>query len=132
MGGNTEIGRYACIVPCDFAEPPPIEGDPGCLLLFVSAEQASGVQTGPIVTVAPPSQDKAGMRLGHVVWKIGTDLPPLAIVGLVDPNEPIADAVARAGADTLNPATYPILATPLWAITPADRAIIAARLPVLP
>ncbi len=32
----------------------------------------------------------------------------------------------------INMATFPVLATPLWAITPADRAIIAARLPVLP
>lgn len=132
LGGDTEVGRYAVIVPCDFDEPPSIEGDPGCLLLFVSVDQAEGVKIGPIVTAAPPSQDKAAMRLNHICWKAGTDLPPLAIVGLVDPDEPIADAVQRAGAGGINTATFPVLATPLWAITPADRAIIAARLPVLP
>lgn len=80
LGGDTEVGRYAVIVPCDFDEPPSIEGDPGCLLLFVSVDQTEGVATGPIVTDAPASQDKAVMRLGHVLWKIGTDLPPMGLM----------------------------------------------------
>ena len=51
---------------------------------------------------------------------------------LDDPQEAISGAVERAGADAINPATYPVVAVPLWAFSAADRAIIAARLPVLP
>lgn len=132
MGGDTEIGRYACIVPCDFAEPPRTDFDAEALPLFVSVDQAEGVATGPIVTDVPASQDKAVQRICHICWKAGTDLPPLAIVGLDDPQEPISGAVERAGADAVNPATYPVVAVALWAFSAADRAILAARLPVLP
>lgn len=130
MGGATEIGRYAVIVPCNFDEAPPVDFDAEALPLFVSVEQATGVDTGPIVADAPASQDKAAMRLGHVLWKIGTDLPPLAVVGLDDPQEPISGAVERAGADAVNIASYPVLAVPLWAFSAADRASL--RLPVIP
>lgn len=132
LGGDTDVGRYACIMPCDFAEPPRTDFDAEALPLFVSVDQAEGVATGPIVTDAPASQDKAVQRICHICWKAGTDLPPLAIVGLDDPQEPISGAVERAGADAVNPATYPVVAVPLWAFSAADRAIIAARLPVLP
>jgi len=54
----------------------------------------------------------------------------MAIVGLDSPDEAIADAVARAGADTVNPATYPVLAVATWAFSAADRTTL--RLPVLP
>ena len=132
LGGDTEVGRYAVIVPCDFDEPPRTDFDAEALALFVSVEQAEGVATGPIVTDAPASQDKAVMRLGHVLWKIGTDLPPMAVIGLDDPLEPISGAVERAGAEAVNLATYPVVAVPLRAFSAADRAIIGARLPVLP
>ena len=132
LGGETEIGRYAVIVPCDFDEPPPIEADPDCLLLFVSADQAEGVATGPIVTDSPASQDHVRERICHVLWKIGTDLAPMAVVGLDDPLEPISGAVARAGAAGVNKGAYPVVAVPMWAFSAADRAIIAGRLPVLP
>ena len=132
LGGETDVGRYAVIVPCDFDEAPPIDADPEALLLFVSAEQAEGVATGPISTEAPASQDHVRERLAHILWKIGTDLPPMAVVGLDDPLEPISGAVERAGADGVNVATFPVLAVPMWAFSAADRAIIAGRLPVLP
>ena len=132
MGGATEIGRYAVIVPCDFDEPPRTDFDAEALPLFVSMEQAEGVATGPIVTDAPASQDHVRERLAHILWKIGTDLAPMAVVGLDDPQEPISGAVERAGADAVNVGTYPVLAVPLYAFSAADRATIAARLPVLP
>lgn len=132
LGGETEIGRYAIIVPCDFDEPAPIDADPEALLLFVSVEQAEGVDTGPIVTDAPASQDHVRERLAHILWKIGTDLPPMAVVGLDDPLEPISGAVERAGAAGVNVGTYPVVAVALYAFSAADRATIAERLPVLP
>ena len=107
MGGETEIGRYAVIVPCYFDEAPPVDFDAEALPLFVSVDQAEGVDTGPVSTEAPASQDYALQRLAHILWKIGTDLPPMAIVALDDPQEAISGAVERAGAAGLNVA--PIL-----------------------
>lgn len=132
LGDATDVGRYACIVPSDFAEPPQVGGFPGSLMLFVSNEQAEGVNTGPVVGAAPPSQDREAARLGHILWKIGTDLPPMAVVGLETPEEAIADAVERAGASGVDLDTVPLLAVPLYALSTVDRRAIAARLPVLP
>lgn len=127
---DTPVGRYAVIVPCYFDEAPPIDFDVEALPLFVSMEQAEGVATGPVVTIAPPSQDRAFQRLSHISWKCGTDLPPMAVVGLDDPQEPISAAVERAGAAGVNVASFPVIAVPLWAFTPKERASL--RLPVLP
>ncbi len=132
LGGDTEVGRYAVIVPCDFDEPPRTDFDAEALPLFVSADQAEGIATGPIVTDAPASQDRVCERLAHILWKIGTDLAPMAVIGLDDPQEPISGAVERAGASAVNVGTYPVVALALYALSAADRAIIAARLPVLP
>ncbi len=132
LGGATDVGRYACIVPCDFGEGPPIDFDAEALPLFVSVDQAEGVATGPIVTNAPASQDHVREQLAHILWKISSDLPPMAVVGLDDPQEPISGAVERAGADAVNVGTFPVVAVALWHFSAADRAIIAERLPVLP
>jgi hypothetical protein len=53
-----------------------------------------------------------------------------AIVPLIDPQEPISAAVARAGADGLDMTMFPVLAAPMWAFADADRN--AMRLPFLP
>lgn len=80
---------------------------------------------------APPSQDRAAARLGHIMWKIGEGTLPLcAVVGLIDPQEPISAAVERAGADGLDATAFPVLCAPLWAFSPAHRN--ALRLPLLP
>lgn len=130
LGGATDVGRYAVIVPCYFDEAPPVDFDAEALPLFVSVEQAEGVDTGPVSTEAPASQDHVRERLAHILWKIGTDLPPMAVVGLDDPDEAISGAVERAGAAGLNVANYTVLAVPLWAFSAADRATL--RLPVIP
>lgn len=58
-------------------------------------------------------------------------LPPCAIVGLDSPAEPILAAVERAGAGAIDLATFPLLCAPLWALSPAHRAEIAPKLPML-
>lgn len=132
MAGDTLIGPWAVIVAADFSEPPAPEFDIDALPLWVSAAQAEGVALPPIVTAAPPSQTRMAYRLGHLIFRVqdGT-LPPCAIVGLDSPAEPILAAVERAGAGAVDLATFPLLAAPLWALSPAHRAELAPKFPML-
>lgn len=132
MEGETDIGPWAVIVAADFSQPPTPAFDIDALPLWVPAEQAEGIALPPIVTAAPPSQTRMAYRLGHLIWRVqdGT-LPTCAIVGLDSPAEPILAAVERAGAGAVDLAAFPLLVAPLWALSPAYRAEIAARLPML-
>ncbi|MCJ1959898.1 hypothetical protein [Novosphingobium mangrovi (ex Hu et al. 2023)] len=130
--GTILTGRYASIVPYDFSLPPRTDFDAEALPLFVSSAQAEGVSTGPIEMVAPASQVHMPNRLIHITKKAGVELPPLAVVGLDDADEPIADAVQRLGADAVDLDAYPLLCAPLWALSEAERAELAHKLPVLP
>lgn len=132
LDGDTLIGPWAVIVAADFSEPPTPEFDVDALPLWVPAEQAEGVALPPIVTAAPPSQTRMAYRLAHLIWRVqdGT-LPPCAIVGLDSPAEPILAAVERAGAGGVDLTAFPLLCAPLWALSPAHRAEIAPKLPML-
>ena len=55
-----------------------------------------------------------------------------ALIGLTDPAQPIADAVSAAGADAIDLDTIPLLAAPLWAMSPKERIQIGQRIPFLP
>lgn len=72
-------------------------------------------------------------RLGHLIWRVqdGT-LPPVAIIGLEDAMEPLQDAVAAAGADAVDMASYPVLCVPLWALTSDQYDTVVGKLPLLP
>jgi hypothetical protein len=56
MSGDTLIGPFGVIVPSNFAEPPLTGFAEDALPIFVPAEQCEGVDTGPIVTAAPPGR----------------------------------------------------------------------------
>jgi hypothetical protein len=59
-------------------------------------------------------------------------LPAAAIVGLESQAEPLQDAIAAAGADTIDLSAVPLLCVPLWALSPVDYDTIAGKLPLLP
>lgn len=132
MDDDTLIGPWAVIVAADFAKPPTPEFDADALPLWCPADQVEGVALPPIVTAAPPSQTRMAYRLGHLLWRVqdGT-LPPCAIVGLDSPAEPIPAAVERAGAGAVDLTAFPLLCAPLWALSPAHRAELDHRLPML-
>lgn len=128
--GQVSVGPFAVIVPCDFDSPPRTDFAAASLPLFVANDQAESVKLPPIVTDPPDSQDRPRERLAHVLWRVqaGT-LPPCVVVGLDDPLEPISDALARAGAADADTAAYPVLATPLWVLSPDE--LVGLKLPLL-
>lgn len=133
LNGATAVGPWAVIVPADLDEPPQPAFDPEAVVLFVSAEQADGLNLPLADLSAPASQDRASARLAHLIWRIGEGtLPPAAVVALDSPAEPLGAAIARQGADALDTALWPVLAVPVWALPPADRATIAGKLPFIP
>jgi len=72
-------------------------------------------------------------RLAHLLWLIGDGrLPPAAVVPLDHPDEALQDAIDRAGAGNLDTTVWPVLCVPVWALSPADRATVSSRLPMLP
>lgn len=132
LAGATAVGPWAVIVPADLDEPPQPTFDPEALPIFVAAEQTDGLNLPAIVTAAPDSQHRASARLAHLLWRIGEGtLPPAAVVELDDPAEAVGAALDRQGAGALDMAVWPVLTVPVWALSPADRATIAGKLPML-
>ena len=128
------VGRYASIIPFDFALPPPTAFDPQALLFLVSEDQCDGMSIAEFdQRDAIDSQRDVAERLIHVLF-LAEDrrLPACAIVGLTDPAEPIADAVGRARVAGVDLDSLPVLAVPLWALAQGPRDRLAARLPFAP
>jgi hypothetical protein len=97
--GTISFGPWAVIEPSDVAEPPMPSFDPAALPIFVPIEQTEGVAVAAIDKGAPDSQIRMADRLAHLIWRVqDRTLPPVAIVGLESPAEPLQDAIAAAGA----------------------------------
>lgn len=132
-GGRLIVGRYASVIPWDFETPPIADADPQALLFFVSDAECDGV---PLSDYDPndavETQHDIADRIEHILW-LAEDgkLPPVAIVGLDDPAEPIAAAVARAGlAIDLDP--VPVLPVRLDGLSDGVRYRLRHRLPHAP
>lgn len=147
MGDTMVFGRYAELLPWDFDEPPTEDFAEHALPLFVSYEQANGVTLPEAADLSPPrGQLRAFFRLQHLLFRMedaalnlawhgkaqGDQLPVCAVVGLSEPAQPIAAAVAAAGAGAIDLDAVPLLAVPLWAMSPKERAEVGLRLPFLP
>ena len=132
-GGTLIVGRYASVVPWDFETPPIADAETQALLFFVSEAECDGVSLSdydpndPVLT-----QHDIADRLTHIIWRAEDQtLPPVAIVGLDDPAEPIAAAVARAGL-AIDLDAVPVLAVPLWPLSDGTRYTLRHRLPFVP
>jgi hypothetical protein len=142
-----EMGRYAEILPWDFSTPPTSDFDPQSLPLFCSLQQAAVLDLPPVAQLGPPSgQGRAFDRLWHMVgkmedaklrldptwrWPDGWRDRLVAILGLSDPDAPIADQIAAQGLSGINP-DVPLLAVPTFKFSAKERAAIGHRLPFLP
>ena len=132
-GGRLIVGRYASVIPWDFETSPIADADPQALLFFVSDAEYDAVSLSDYdPSDAIDTQHDIADRLEHVLW-LAEDgkLPPVAIVGLDDPAEPIAAAVARAGL-AIDLAAVPVLAVPLWPLSDGVRYRLRHRLPHAP
>lgn len=130
---NMSIGRFASIVPCNFAAPPPLaNASADALLLFVAARQAEGVALPLPAIGAAFGQAPACKRLEQLLAGMDDGVPAgCAIVGLVQPAEPPAGAVERAGLG-VDLRALAVLAVPLWPLPVWERTRIAKRLPLIP
>lgn len=141
------FGRYAEILPWDFDEAPTDDFAEQALPLFVPFVQASGIALPEAADLtAPPGQLRAFFRLNHLLFRMedaalalpwrgtaqGDHLPLCAVIALTDPAQPIADAVSASGAGAIDLEAVPLLAVPLWAMSPKERDEIAGRLPFVP
>jgi len=140
------VGRYAEILPWDFATLPTSDFDPQALPLFVSHEQAEPLNLPPVADLSPPSgQGRAADRLHMIVGKMedatlrfdpawrtqeGWQDRLCAIVGIPSPDMPLAAAVNAAGASGVDLDAFPLLVVPTWAMARKEAASL--RLPFLP
>ena len=140
-------GRFAELLPWDFAKP--FDGEYGeqSLPLLISFEDAAGVPLGETADLSPfpPGQQRVADRVASIRFNVetaatphlspwlgqnGNGWPVMGLVGLHDPLQPVADAIHAAGADGLGP-DVPIIAIPLWrGFTRKERAKVA--LPFIP
>ncbi|MBN8806656.1 MAG: hypothetical protein J0I47_00235 [Sphingomonas sp.] len=133
LGDKLLIGQFAAIVPTNFAEPPPVvDYHPDALPFFVSDEACVGMSFADFETGAPATQDRGDQRLSHVLWLVNDGkLPPFGLVPLIDPREPIGEAVARAGL-AIDLDAFPVLAVPLWPLNANAQYVLGHRLPFAP
>jgi hypothetical protein len=132
-GDTLIVGRYASVVPWDFETRPFADADLQALLFFVSDAECDGVSLSDYdPSDAIDTQHDVADRIEHILW-LAEDgkLPPVAIVGLDDPAEPISGAVARAGL-AIDLDAVPVLAVPLWPLSDGVRYRLRHRLPHAP
>lgn len=132
LSGFIAKGPFAVLVPTALDAAPAPNFDAEALPLFFPQAQAPDLLP-TIDTTAPASQDRMHARLAHLLWLLEDGrLPPAAVVGLEDPDEPLQAAIDRAGAGALDLTATPLLCVALWALPADARAAIARRLPRLP
>jgi len=142
------VGRWAEVMPTDFALKPTMDFDPQALPLFVSHEQAEPLNLPPVADLSSPAgQGRAADRLHMIVGKMedaARARPALApwradegwqdrlcaIVGIPSPDMTLADAVDAAGASNVDLDAFPLLVVPTWHLTAKERASL--RLPFIP
>lgn len=142
------VGRFAEILPWDFATLPTTDFDSQALPLFVSHQQAEPLNLAPVADLSPPAgQGRAADRLHQIVGKMedaamsrpadaawrddgGWRDRLCAIVGIPSPDMTLADAVDAAGASGVDLDAFPLLIVPTWHLTTKERASL--RLPFLP
>ncbi len=131
--GTLIVGRYASVVPWDFEMTPFANPNSQALLFHVSHDQCDGVSLSDYDPAEPiDTQHDIADRIEHILW-LAEDgkLPPVAIVGLDNPAEPIAAAVARAGL-AIDLDAVPVLAVRLDGLSDGVRYRLRHRLPHAP
>lgn len=95
LGGVTDVGPYAVLVPLALDQLPAPSFDPEALPLWIPQAQAPA-NLPAIDTDAPASQDPKAQRLAHVVWLVTEGrLPSLQLIDLTDPDETLQTALDR-------------------------------------
>lgn len=119
-------GRFAELLPVNFAEPFDCDYHPNALPLLISFEDAATVTLGDTANLGdPPYQPRVADRLASIVFKVqeadraqrhglkGNGWPVMSILPLLDPATTPQQAVAAFGADGLAP-DVPIVVVPVF------------------
>lgn len=140
-------GRFAELLPHDFAKPFDGEFGEQSLPLLFSFDQWDGATLPEAADLSPfpPGQQRVADRVATILFNVETAAAPhlspwqgrdgtgwavMCLVGLDDLLQPVADAIRAAGADALDP-TVPVIAIPLWrGWSRKERAKVA--LPFIP
>jgi hypothetical protein len=149
--GNADMvrkGRYAELLPWDFAEP--FDGDfaEHSLPLLISFDQCAGLNLPDDADLSlPAGQGRAFERLAHIIGKMEdaakAHLSPwraedgwrdrlCIIVGLSCPDTPIADQIAAQVPPGVDLTAYAVLACPTFKFSRKERVAIGHRLPFIP
>lgn len=95
LGGVTDVGPYAVLVPLALDQSPALSFDPEALPLWIPQAQAP-VSLPAIDTDAPASQDHKAQRLAHIVWLVVEGrLPGMQLIDLTDSEEMLQAALDR-------------------------------------
>ncbi len=95
LGGDTEVGPFAVLVPLAADQAPAPTFNPGALPLWVLQAQAPA-DLPAIDTSAPASQDHKVQRLGHIVWMVQDGrFPGIQLIDLTDAGETLQAALDR-------------------------------------
>lgn len=95
LGGVTDVGPYAVLVPLALDQSPAPAFDPEALPMWIPQAQAPA-KLPAIDTDAPASQDHKAQRLAHIVWLVAEGrFPGVQLIDLTDPDETLQAALDR-------------------------------------
>ena len=129
LGDKIVKGPHSVIVPQDLALPPGPSFAPEHLPLWIPSEQ-SIPELLPFTQAPPPGQDHTDSRLRHLVWSFQDRRFQGALLGLIDPEEPLQSVLDRQlpGLDlTLHLALF----LPLWPVGAKTKTWVVTNLPIL-
>lgn len=95
LGGDTEVGPFAVLVPQALSlTPAPLQHEDG-LPLWLSPDQAPQ-DLQPLPDAPPASQDHKAQRLAHLLWMVQEGrFPGVQLIDLTDPGETLQAALDR-------------------------------------
>lgn len=129
------MGQFGCVVPIDFAAPPPTDFAIDCLPIFATFDQCqdTGITVDDFDGDGAPSQSDPADRIGHLLFKWGDGLlPPCVVLGLDDALEPPQAALDRAGLAGVDLSAFPVVGIPTWQLSDGARYRLRRRFPFVP
>jgi hypothetical protein len=131
LGGTTDVGPYAVVIPQSLDLPPDLGAlGPDHLPVWIPEAQVTSALPGIPSTVGPASQPTRLERLMHLIWVFEARRFEGAVIPLIEPNESLRSALDR-NLPGLDLNEVPAIFLPVWDLDGESRTWVDFRLPLV-